>query len=94
MTRWPSARRGAVPAFQVWRAEQRARGRACPRYDNGQPLQLDDGGVVREVAVGLGDLARPVVQQLDGTDREAVTGTFMERNQAGASSSEETPNRG
>jgi hypothetical protein len=34
--------------------------------DDGEPEQLDDGVVGREVAAGLGDLAEPVVQRVDG----------------------------
>jgi hypothetical protein len=34
--------------------------------DDGEPEQLDDGVVGREVAAGLGDLAELVGQALDG----------------------------
>ena len=37
--------------------------------DDGQPQQLDDGVVAREVAAGLGDLAELVVQRLDRVGR-------------------------
>jgi hypothetical protein len=66
MTRWPSIMRACwSERFPVCR---RRASRSCPLVldvDDGEPQQLDDGVVGREVAAGLGDLAELVVQRLD-----------------------------